>query len=93
MHTKVVEVGGIPRLISLFANSGGSAALTARKNAAICLAKLARNPSYKKVSSAPQVVQEKDDWKCSRVPVFRVILWCDGRGSVSEPILPTKKVN
>ena len=42
---------GISRLISLFANSGGGgcAEKTTRKNAAICLAKLARDGEIKEV--------------------------------------------
>ncbi len=47
---QVVNAGGIPRLISLFANSGGGGdSLSARTNSAICLAKLAREPRHKKV--------------------------------------------
>eukprot|EP00752_Nemacystus_decipiens_P002264 g2145.t1 len=47
---QVVAADGIPRLISLFANSGGEGgALSARTNAAICLAKLAREPRHKKM--------------------------------------------
>ncbi|CBN78097.1 hypothetical protein Esi_0095_0048 [Ectocarpus siliculosus] len=48
--TQIVDAGGIPRLISLFANSGGEGgALSARTNAAICLAKLARDPMHKQM--------------------------------------------
>lgn len=51
----MVAAGGIPRLISLFANSGGGGgAISARTNAAICLAKLARKPSHKKVGVSLQ---------------------------------------
>ncbi|CAM9996297.1 unnamed protein product [Ectocarpus sp. 13 AM-2016] len=48
--TQIVDAGGIPRLISLFANSGGEGgAISARTNAAICLAKLARDPMHKQM--------------------------------------------
>ncbi|CAM9363301.1 unnamed protein product [Ectocarpus fasciculatus] len=48
--TQIVDAGGIPRLVSLFANSGGEGgALSARTNAAICLAKLARDPMHKQM--------------------------------------------
>lgn len=53
---QVVEAGGIPRLVSLFANSGGGGtAVTARKNAAICLAKVARDPNHKEVGVSSNV--------------------------------------
>ncbi|CAN0135886.1 unnamed protein product, partial [Scytosiphon promiscuus] len=45
---QVVAAGGISHLISLFANSGGEGgAISARTNAAICLARLARKPRHK----------------------------------------------
>lgn len=48
----MVAAGGIPRLVSLFANSGAEGgAKSARTNAAICLAKLAREPRHKEVGS------------------------------------------
>ncbi|CAM9530495.1 unnamed protein product, partial [Hapterophycus canaliculatus] len=47
---QVVGAGGIPRLVSLFANSGvEGGGLSARTNAAICLAKLAREPLHKQM--------------------------------------------
>lgn len=51
---KVVAAGGIPRLVSLFANPGAEGgAKSARANAGICLAKLAREPRHKEVGLAP----------------------------------------
>lgn len=58
----MVDAEGIPRLVSIFANSGGGhpAEKITRKNAAICLAKLARNAKYKEVREVIEVIEVID---------------------------------